>query len=136
MEKSGAFLFLIPFIVPDFIVPILYYAIQITDDVISGSNMGPKHKINNISSNNKAMLLKLVTGIVPKNIHHMVHILMLLWQHPWFQISFIQNKNPCFSSFSSLIRFQNLYREVQRNKDIIYVWDRTMYFFSLQSYKW
>ena len=79
---------------------------------MSGSSMVPKHKINNISANNKVMLLKLGTSIVPQEIHHMVHIVMLLWQQSWFQISFIQNKNPCFSSFSSLVHFQNHYREV------------------------
>ena len=36
---------------------------------------------NFISANNKAMLLKLA----PHEIHQMVHILMLLWQHAWFQ---------------------------------------------------
>ena len=46
---------------------------------MSGSSIVPKHKINNISANNKAMLVKLGISIVLKEIHHMVHILMMLW---------------------------------------------------------
>ena len=73
MENSVVFLFLISSLVPE-IFMILYYSNQLIDDVMSGSSMVPKHKINNISENNKAMLLKLGTIIVPREIHHMVHI--------------------------------------------------------------
>ena len=71
----------------------------ISDDVTGGTRMVPKHKINNISANNKAMLLKLGTGIVPQEIHHLVHILMLLWQHSWFQISFYAEWQSLFFIF-------------------------------------
>ena len=64
MEKGGVFLFLISSLVPE-IFTILYYANELIDDVTSGSSMVPKHKINNISANNKAMLIKLGTSIVP-----------------------------------------------------------------------
>ena len=46
------------------------------------------HKIKNISANNAAMLLKQCywsNAVVPYEIYHMVHILMLLWQHARFQ---------------------------------------------------
>ena len=45
------------------------------------------HKIKNISANNEAMLLKLGRDIAPYEIYQMVRILMLLWQHAWFQSS-------------------------------------------------
>ena len=64
MEKSGVFLSLISSLVPE-IFMILYHANELTDDVTSGSRMVPKHKINKISANNKAMLIKLGIGIVP-----------------------------------------------------------------------
>ena len=43
------------------------------------------NKIKNISANNEAMLLKLGRDVAPYQIYHMVYILMLLWQHAWFQ---------------------------------------------------
>ena len=64
MAKSGVFLFLISFLVPE-IFMILCYANELTNDVTSGSSMVPKHKINNISANNRAMLIKLGTCTVP-----------------------------------------------------------------------
>ena len=57
MENNGDFLFLISSLVPE-IFMILYYANKLNDGVKSGSSMVPKHKINNISANNKAMLIK------------------------------------------------------------------------------
>ena len=64
MEKDGVFLFLISSLVPDMFTT-LHYANQLIVDVTSGSSMIPKHKIINISANNKAMLIKLGTSIVP-----------------------------------------------------------------------
>ena len=43
------------------------------------------HKSTNISANNEAMLLKLGRDVAPYNMYQVVHILMLLWQHAWFQ---------------------------------------------------
>ena len=37
-----------------------------------------RHKIENISANNEAMLLKLGRDVAPYKIYQMVHILMLL----------------------------------------------------------
>ena len=54
MERSGVFLFSISSLVPE-ILTILYYANELTDDVMSSSSMVPKHKINNISVNNEAI---------------------------------------------------------------------------------
>ena len=60
--KSGVFLFVIPSFVRE-IFKFLHYANLITDDIISRSSMKSKHKINNISANNRAMQLKLGTLI-------------------------------------------------------------------------
>ena len=46
-----------------------------------------RHKIKNISASNEGMLLKLGRVVAPCEIYQMVHILMLLWQHAWFQSS-------------------------------------------------
>ena len=43
------------------------------------------HKSKNISANNEAMLLKLGRDVAPYKMYQVVHILMLLWQHAWFQ---------------------------------------------------
>jgi len=42
-------------------------------------------KIKNISANNEAMLLKLGRDVTPYKSYQVVYILMLLWQHAWFQ---------------------------------------------------
>ena len=52
----------------------------------------PKYKMKNISENNRVVQLKLGTSIVPRIIHHMVHIIMLLWQHYWLQTLFSLNQ--------------------------------------------
>ena len=52
MTKDGVFLVVISSLVPE-IFTIFSYANQITDDVINRSNMVPKHKITNISANNR-----------------------------------------------------------------------------------
>ena len=39
----------------------------------------------NVSANNEAMLLKLDRDVAPYKIYQVVYILMLLWQHAWFQ---------------------------------------------------
>ena len=56
-----------------------YYANLATDDVIGCANTVVGHKIENISTNNEAMLLKLGRNVTPYEIYQMVHILMLLW---------------------------------------------------------
>ena len=78
MTKDGVFLFVISSLILE-IFTILYYAIKMTDDVTNCSNMVPKHKMTNISANNRKMHLKLGNNNVLLEIHHMVHILMLLW---------------------------------------------------------
>ena len=63
----------------------LYYATEGRDDVIDRSTKTVQHSIKNISGNIKAMIFKL--GI--RNVHHkrnkMTPIILLPWQHPWFQ---------------------------------------------------
>ena len=61
------------------------YANLVTDDVIGCASTVARHKIKNISANNEAMLLKLGRDVAPYEIYHVVHILMLLWQHARFQ---------------------------------------------------
>ena len=62
-----------------------YYANLVTGDIISCASKMVWHKINNVSTNNKAMLLKLDRHVAPYKIYQLVHILMLLWQHAQFQ---------------------------------------------------
>ena len=62
-----------------------YYANLVTDDIIGCASTVVWHKIKNISANNVAMLLKLGRDVAPYEICQMIHILMLLWQHAWFQ---------------------------------------------------
>ena len=38
------------------------------------------------------MLLNLGRDVAPYKMYHMVHILMLLWQHVWFQFLHLQIK--------------------------------------------
>ena len=54
------------------------------------------HKIKNFSASIEAMLLKLGRVIAPYEIYQMVLILMLLWQHAWFQ-------SPAFSKWNITI---------------------------------
>ena len=75
---------MICFFVPD-IFKFSYYANLVTDDVIGCASTVGWHKIKNISTNIKAMLLKLCRNVPPYEIYQMVHILMLLWQHVRFQ---------------------------------------------------
>ena len=58
------------------------------------------HKIKNTSANNEAMLLKLGRDVAPYKIYQIVHSLMLLWQHAWFQspTSPKLNINICYST--------------------------------------
>ena len=58
MTNDGVFLFVISSLVPE-IFTILYYANYITDDVTNCSNIVPKHKMRNISANNRVILLNL-----------------------------------------------------------------------------
>ena len=62
-----------------------YYANLATDDVIGCVGTVVRHKIENISANNEAMLLKLGWDVEPYEIYQMVHIFMLPWQHARFQ---------------------------------------------------
>ena len=57
----------------------------VTDDIIGCASTVVWHKIQNISTNIEAMLLKLSRDVAPYKIYQMVHILMLLWQHARFQ---------------------------------------------------
>ena len=79
--------FVISSFVPE-IFTILYYANQIADDVTNCSNMVSKHKMTNIAANNWVRHLNLDNNNVLQKIYHIVHILMLLWQHAWSQFSF------------------------------------------------
>ena len=98
MTDGGVFLFAISSLVLE-IFTIFYYANEITDDVTNCSNMVLRHKMSNISANNGLMHLNLGNNNVLKAIHHMVHILMLLWQHSLFQFSF------CFASNITICDF-------------------------------
>ena len=71
---------MLSFFVPE-IFKFSYYANLATDDVIGCANTVAGHKIENISTNNEAMLLKLSRNVAPYEIYmyQMVHILMLLW---------------------------------------------------------
>ena len=51
---------------------ILYYANKIIDDVINCSKMVPKHKMTNVSANNRAIHAKLGNSDVVLEIHRMV----------------------------------------------------------------
>ena len=62
-----------------------YHAKLATDDVIGCASTVVRNKIKNISANNEAMLLKLGRDVAPYKMYQIVHILMLLWQHAWFQ---------------------------------------------------
>ena len=82
---------MISFFVPE-IFKFSDYGNLVTDDVIGCSSTVMRHKIENISTNNKAMLLKLGRDVAPYEIYHMVHILMLLWQHAQFQSLPLKNQ--------------------------------------------
>ena len=83
MTKDVVFLFVISSLVPE-IFRILYYANKLTDDRHNCSITVKKHKLTNISANEKAMRMKLGNSNVLQEIHRVVHVLVLLWQHPWF----------------------------------------------------
>ena len=55
-----------------------------------------KHKIENISAGNTAMKLKLGEHVIALEMHQMVYILMLLWQHTQFQIAIMQEWLPLY----------------------------------------
>ena len=65
------------FFVPG-ILKFSYYANLVTDDVIGCASTFVRHKIQNISANNEAMLLQLGRNVEPYEIYQMVPILMLL----------------------------------------------------------
>ena len=52
------------------------------DNVTGCASTGVSYKINNISANNEAMLLKLGRDVAPYEIYQMVHILILLCSVP------------------------------------------------------
>ena len=127
MIRDGVFLFVISSLIPEMFI-ILYYANQITDDVTNCSNMMPKHKMTNISvfqiilasrvhagpkrisriPNNWAMHLNLGNKNVLWEIHHMVHILMLLWQHSWLKFSFHFESTITICELKSLLLFPDI----------------------------
>ena len=81
-----------PLFVPE-VFEFSYYAkFLVTDDVTGCAIKVVWDKIKNISANNEAMLLKLGTDVAPYKIYQMVYILMLLWQHAWFQSLPLQNQ--------------------------------------------
>ena len=86
MKKNGVFLFVKSHLVPE-IFKIFVLCKLGTDDIISVLICKSKHKIENISASNTAMKLKLGEHIIVLEMHQMVYILMLLWQHIWFQIA-------------------------------------------------
>ena len=55
-----------------------------------------KHKIENISASNDAMELKLGEHVIAEELHQMVYILMLLWQHTQFQTAIMQEWLPLY----------------------------------------
>ena len=75
---------MISFFAPE-IFKFSYYANLATDSIIGCASTVVWHKIENISANNEAMLLKLSRNVAPYEIYQMVHILMLLWQHARLQ---------------------------------------------------
>ena len=62
---------MLSFLVPE-IFKFSYYANLATDDVIGCANAVAGHKIENISTNNEAMLLKLSRDVAPYKIYQMV----------------------------------------------------------------
>ena len=58
---------------------------DVTDDVTGYASTVVRRKIKNISANNEAIRLKLGRDVAPYEIYQTVYILMLLWQHAWFQ---------------------------------------------------
>ena len=81
----------------------------VTDDVTGCASTVVRHKIKNISTNNEAMRLKRGRDVAPYEMYHMVHILMLLWQHARFQSpsrtkrDITKRKTPFYSTLTSLL---------------------------------
>ena len=93
MKKKGVFIFVIFHIVPE-IFTIFVLCKLGTDDVITVWKS--KHKVENISASKDAKQLELGKHVVHYEIRHMMHILMLLWQHPQFQIAIMQEWLPLY----------------------------------------
>ena len=87
---------MMPSFVPE-IFKFSFYANFVTDDVTGCASTVVRHKVKNISANNKAMRLKLGRDVAPYEMYHMVHILMLLWQHVRFQSPSKSNITICDS---------------------------------------
>ena len=88
-NKEGWCSFLISFLLPEIFNFFLISKVG-TDGIASREVWGSKHKRKNISGNNWSIKLKLGRFATPKNVHQLVYILMLLWQHTRFQISIMQ----------------------------------------------
>ena len=65
------FFLVISFFVPE-IFKFSYYADLVTNYVIGVASTVLRHKINNISANNEAMLLKLGRDVAPHKIYQMI----------------------------------------------------------------
>ena len=65
VKNNGAYLFVLSFFVLE-ILTFLYYANEVSDDVIDRSTKTVQHSIKNISGNIKAVFLKLGT----RNVNH------------------------------------------------------------------
>ena len=83
-----SFLFLISFLV----LEIFFFLLCKlgTDDVTSSEVSRSKHKTKNIFGNNWTIYLKLGRLVAPKSGNQIMYILILLWQHAWFQIFIMQ----------------------------------------------
>ena len=125
---------MISFLVPE-IFKFSYDTNLVTDGVIGCASTVLRHKINNISANNEAMLLKLGRDVARHEIYLMVHILILLWQHVRFQ-SLSSSKSSitiCSCTWQKYTKSVN--EETQWRVGLGYILDRTRYF-ALFSRKW
>ena len=129
---------MISFFVPE-VFKFSYYANLVTDDVISCASTGVWHKITNISINKEAMLLKLGRDVPPYEIYHMVHILMLLWQHARFQspASSKWNITICNSTSQNICSYMYLrHKSCQSHLHWVSSLTFLTVYFALCSYKW
>ena len=69
----------------------LYYANEVSDDVIGGSTKTAQHSIENNSGNIQAVFFKLGTSNVHHKRNRMTPTMMLPWQHSWLQSLSVKN---------------------------------------------
>ena len=97
MESRVKWRFVIIVFVPE-IFKFSYYANLATDDVIGCASTVVWHKIKNISTNSKAMLLKLGRDVAPYEMYQVVQIFILLWQHALSSLLLPQNEILLFAT--------------------------------------